>query len=177
MRHFRVLFQNARLETIQKYSLIGPPDKISNLRLIKFHIPKDESKIEFELRQFCEFVQDWNHKYWVTYLLGGFGCMHQDFKNTNFCSCIKTQQNLKYVTEKQKYIDYWKLCNNYEQMKSNDPNIDSTITAEFNKQFLNNTYFVHYTYNKTWYSYNFQMLWLELRVFLDRLFKKLRIFN
>jgi hypothetical protein len=153
VRKYGFLLKNFKpevLSTPKQHHLIGPPDKYSNIRPIKFHIPKNESKRELQLRRLVEFVQDWNQEYW-------------------------TQQNLKYVTEKQKFVENWKLWNNYDQIRTNDPNIDSKLVCEFNKNFLNDTFVTHWNYNKIWYSYNFQLLWLEFRVFTDRLFKNLGI--
>lgn len=69
--------------------LIGPADKISNIRPIKLYKPQNESQIEQEYRILHEHIQQWNHNYW-------------------------TQQNIRYNFEKQKFINNFKLMHNQE---------------------------------------------------------------
>lgn len=44
---------------------IGPPDKLSNLRPVLRHIPKDETPIERELRLKKIEIEEWNQKFWT----------------------------------------------------------------------------------------------------------------
>ena len=44
---------------------IGPPDRDSNLRPIKFHVPQDETPLEREYRTSRELVMRWNQEYWA----------------------------------------------------------------------------------------------------------------
>ncbi|TRY87159.1 hypothetical protein DNTS_024225 [Danionella cerebrum] len=45
-----------------KYDWIGPPDRLSNLRPIIYHIPENESPLERELRHLRQETEDWNHE-------------------------------------------------------------------------------------------------------------------
>nr|XP_033807502.1 uncharacterized protein LOC117363592 isoform X2 [Geotrypetes seraphini] len=47
------------------YDWIGPPDKYSNLRPIKFYICERESCLEQKLRTLRQETQDWNQKFWA----------------------------------------------------------------------------------------------------------------
>ncbi|ESO02537.1 hypothetical protein HELRODRAFT_66220, partial [Helobdella robusta] len=47
-----------------KHDWIGPADKVSNLRPLKFYKKKRESKREEELRIFREDTQAWNQEFW-----------------------------------------------------------------------------------------------------------------
>jgi hypothetical protein len=44
--------------------MIGPPDPISNLRLVVYHVPKNEEEIEKAFRIRREEVQKWNEAFW-----------------------------------------------------------------------------------------------------------------
>lgn len=44
---------------------IGPPDPVSNLRLIKFYQPPDETAAEKQFREMRQEVQDWNQEFWT----------------------------------------------------------------------------------------------------------------
>jgi hypothetical protein len=71
------------------FYLVGPADKLSNIRLTKLYKPQNESNLEKEYRILHEHVQQWNHNYW-------------------------SQQNLRYNFEKQKFINNFKLTHNQE---------------------------------------------------------------
>jgi hypothetical protein len=45
--------------------MIGPPDPVSNLRPVAYHIPRNEHKIEKEFRICREEVQKWNEAFWT----------------------------------------------------------------------------------------------------------------
>jgi len=49
--------------------LVGPPDPVSNLRPIKYHIPKHESLVERQLRLKRIEVAKWNHEFWTSHNL------------------------------------------------------------------------------------------------------------
>lgn len=44
--------------------MIGPPDPISNLRPVVYHIPRNEQEIEKAFRLRREEVQKWNEAFW-----------------------------------------------------------------------------------------------------------------
>lgn len=45
--------------------MIGPPDKISNIRPVLFHIPENESLPEKEYRLIRQEVLQWNQEFWT----------------------------------------------------------------------------------------------------------------
>ncbi|XP_022197634.1 COA8 family protein CBG23705, mitochondrial-like [Nilaparvata lugens] len=47
--------------------LIGQPHPISNLRAVKFYIPKNENDVERQYRIQREEVQKWNEKFWIAH--------------------------------------------------------------------------------------------------------------
>jgi hypothetical protein len=144
------------------YDLIGPPDKISNLRQFRYFVPKDESKLEYDYRMLRERVYEYNNDYW-------------------------TQQNLKFLDAKRIYAQQFKVRQNYmnQMMKTSgnqsthkpDQNDSDLQMNEFYKQFLNENYYNHYEYNKTWFKLNFQLLWMAARVNLYRLSKNNRFLS
>lgn len=44
---------------------IGPPDKVSNIRVMKFSIPPNETAVEREYRERREALQKWHHQFWT----------------------------------------------------------------------------------------------------------------
>lgn len=48
---------------------VGPPDPVSNLRPIKYYIPKHESQAERQLRLKRIEVAKWNHEFWTNHNL------------------------------------------------------------------------------------------------------------
>lgn len=46
---------------------IGPPDQLSNLRLVVRHIPADETPIEKELRLKRMEAHQWNQSFWANH--------------------------------------------------------------------------------------------------------------
>jgi hypothetical protein len=130
------------------YDLIGPADKISNLRRISYYVPKNESKLEYDYRMLRKKVFEFNQNYW-------------------------TQQNLKFVDAKRKYIQNHKIEQVYFNKNLEDAN--EPLLNEFYKKFLDENYESHYEYNKTWIKYNLSLIWPGTKVFIYRLlFKKLR---
>jgi hypothetical protein len=139
VKHFGKL-----LKLNKQYDLIGPADKVSNIRKYKFHIPENESKYELEYRLAREKVQNWNHQYW-------------------------TQQNLKYNFEKQKFINNIKLNENKTNNENNPNEIDPNLMSKFYKKYLDDSFLIQHNYNRQWYRYNFQLLWPAFKVFLYKL--------
>uniref|UniRef100_A0A3P8RXX5 Cytochrome c oxidase assembly factor 8 n=1 Tax=Amphiprion percula TaxID=161767 RepID=A0A3P8RXX5_AMPPE len=44
---------------------IGPPNPLSNLRPIVYHVPENESELEKRLRHLRQETEDWNHEFWT----------------------------------------------------------------------------------------------------------------
>ena len=151
--------QNTKLNAVPTktrgpYDLIGPADKISNLRAYKYYVPVDEAKCERDYRRLREEVYEFNHQYW-------------------------TEQNLKFIDAKKKYLDKKRVEQLYLKMNgaedaddeaspNTDPEANTRQMNEFYKQFLNENYINHYEYNKKWFNYNFAMIIPAIRVYLYR---------
>ena len=139
------------------YDLIGPADKISNMRTYKYFIPANESKCELEYRKLREEVQEFNHQYW-------------------------TEQNLKFIESRKKFSEMKRVeqqflnKNNQDASKADtiDPDSNAKQMNEFYKEFLNENYLNHYEYNKKWFNYNFSLLMPAVRVYFYRLKNKSR---
>uniref|UniRef100_A0A8B9C3Q4 Cytochrome c oxidase assembly factor 8 n=1 Tax=Anser brachyrhynchus TaxID=132585 RepID=A0A8B9C3Q4_9AVES len=48
-----------------RHDWIGPPDRLSNLRPVIFHVPQDESALERRLREARQDTQAWNQQFWA----------------------------------------------------------------------------------------------------------------
>jgi hypothetical protein len=46
------------------HDMIGPPDPLSNLRPVAYHVPRNEQEIEKAFRIRREEVQKWNEAFW-----------------------------------------------------------------------------------------------------------------
>ena len=44
--------------------LVGPPDRVSNLRPRRFYAPPGESPLRRRLRRLRQDTQDWSHAFW-----------------------------------------------------------------------------------------------------------------
>lgn len=134
----------------EDFDYIGPADKISNLRPLRIHVPKNESKVEYEYRILREKIFDFNNQYW-------------------------TQQNLKFIESKRKFIENYKFEQKYlrghSEKEIEEP--DAVKMNEFYKNFLNENYESHYDYNRQWFKYNIKLLWPATKVFFYRVNKKL----
>lgn len=58
-----IKFSNTSRNKISQ-DIINEPHPISNLRLIKFHIPEKETKIEKLYRIERYSIQEWNNSFW-----------------------------------------------------------------------------------------------------------------
>jgi len=43
---------------------VGPPDPDSNMKLMKFYVPPNETALEKEYRLMREDTQNWHHEFW-----------------------------------------------------------------------------------------------------------------
>ncbi|KAM6961255.1 cytochrome c oxidase assembly factor 8 [Aplochiton taeniatus] len=120
---------------------IGPPDRLSNLRPIIYHIPENESALEKRLRCLRQDTDDWNHKFW-------------------------TKQNVTFNKEKDDFIlAQLKSKGLSERDKTGRKiNLTSEEMAVFYKQFLDANRRRHSDYNKEWYRRNFAITVLMSRV-------------
>ncbi|KAK2852734.1 hypothetical protein Q7C36_007935 [Tachysurus vachellii] len=126
-----------------KYDWIGPPDKLSNLRPIIYHIPENETTLERKLRHLRQDTEDWNHDFW-------------------------TRQNITFSKEKEEYIQSQLKAKGLTERDENGRkrNLNSEEMATFYKHFLDKNYEKHAAYNKEWYQRNFTITTLMARVTL-----------
>ncbi|KAM4014409.1 cytochrome c oxidase assembly factor 8 [Anomaloglossus baeobatrachus] len=134
-----------------KYDWIGPPDRYSNLRPIKYFAPADESRLERKLRELRQETQEWNQKFWEN-------------------------QNLTFLKEKEEFIisklDALGLGLRDEEGRKRT--LDAEVMAEFYKNFLSKNFSQHVQYNREWYKRNFTITFLMGKVTLQRALKKIR---
>uniref|UniRef100_A0A5F8GT36 Cytochrome c oxidase assembly factor 8 n=1 Tax=Monodelphis domestica TaxID=13616 RepID=A0A5F8GT36_MONDO len=129
---------------------IGPPDRYSNLRPIKFYIPENESPLEQQLRKLRQETQEWNQQYWAN--------QNQTFskEKEEFIHSRLKARGLGLRDETGK-----KVALNAEEM------------ADFYKEFLNKNFQKHMYYNRDWYKRNFTITLFMGKVALERIWKKL----
>ncbi|XP_043553445.1 cytochrome c oxidase assembly factor 8 [Chiloscyllium plagiosum] len=130
---------------------VGPPDRLSNLRPMKYYAPKLESELEQELRKLRMATQVWNQNFWLN-------------------------QNVTFNKEKEKFIHSRLKAKGIglrdEEGRKNT--LSAEEMAEFYKDFLDVNYNKHVNYNKEWYKRNFTITWLMGRVVLQNAWRKLR---
>lgn len=133
------------------FDWVGPPDRFSNLRCVKFYIPKNESKLEQQLRKLRIDTQNWNQKFW-------------------------SNQNIIFNKEKEEFIHLRLKAKGLglrdEEGRKNI--LTAEEMAEFYKKFLNTNYKNHVNYNKEWYRRNFTITWLMGRTVLQNAWRRLR---
>uniref|UniRef100_A0A8C4T4W0 Cytochrome c oxidase assembly factor 8 n=1 Tax=Erpetoichthys calabaricus TaxID=27687 RepID=A0A8C4T4W0_ERPCA len=133
-----------------QYDWIGPPDPVSNLRPIRFHVAANESTLEKHLRLFRQETEEWNQKFWAT-------------------------QNSSFIKEKEEFIT---SCLKAEGLGLKDENgrkrkLSAEKMAEFYKDFLNKNWQKHADYNKEWYKRNITITFLMGKVTLQMFWKRL----
>ncbi|XP_053331221.1 cytochrome c oxidase assembly factor 8 [Spea bombifrons] len=133
-----------------KNDWIGPPDRHSNLRPVRYFIPKDESKLERKLRALREETQAWNQRFWAN-------------------------QNLTFHQEKEEFII--ERLNSLGLGERDEEGRKRTLNAEematFYRDFLSKNFERHARYNREWYKRNFTITFLMGKVTLLRAWKKL----
>uniref|UniRef100_V9L5I4 Apoptogenic protein 1, mitochondrial n=1 Tax=Callorhinchus milii TaxID=7868 RepID=V9L5I4_CALMI len=133
------------------FDWIGPPDRVSNLRPIKFYVPKNETKLEQRLRKMRQETQYWNQHFW-------------------------SNQNLTFNKEKDQFVQS-RLQAKGMELRDEDGRkntLGAEEMAEFYKNFLSKNHKKHENYNKEWYRRNFTITWWMGQVFLQRAWRKLR---
>lgn len=143
--------------------LIGPADKISNIRQYRFYVPENESKCEHDYRVMREKVLEWNQEYWTQ---SNLNFVHSKQK---FTENIK---NTKRLEQKLSILDHGQLTKSSKN--SSDDINESAEMTEFYRKFLNDNYHNHYEYNKKWFKLNLQLLWPATKVYFYRLNKRLK---
>ncbi|XP_078090191.1 cytochrome c oxidase assembly factor 8 [Mustelus asterias] len=130
---------------------VGPPDRFSNLRPIKFYSRKNESKLEQQLRNLRIGTQNWNQKFWsdqnITFNKERENFIHSSLKAKGMG--LRDEEGRKYT-------------------------LSAEEMAEFYKEFLETNYKKHVNYNKEWYKRNFTITWLMGRAMLQSAWRKWR---
>ncbi|XP_076043080.1 cytochrome c oxidase assembly factor 8 isoform X2 [Oratosquilla oratoria] len=127
------------------HDCIGPPNKFSNIRPIKFYVPTNETPLQLQLRKHREETQEWNDEFWKNHNIK-FKKMKADF--------IKKRLEEKYA-------------NTVEDQKR----LTADEMSEFYKAFLDLHRTQHIEYNKEWYKRNFRILYLSAYVRLQSFLK------
>ncbi|XP_070776817.1 cytochrome c oxidase assembly factor 8 [Enoplosus armatus] len=127
---------------------IGPPNPLSNLRPIVYHVPENETELEKRLRHLRQQTEDWNHDFW-------------------------TKQNITFSKEKDAFIlsqlKAKGLTVHDEQGRRRA--LNSEEMAMFYKSFLDRNRIRHANYNNEWYRRNFTITVLMARVALKNVWK------
>ncbi|XP_072533009.1 cytochrome c oxidase assembly factor 8 [Salminus brasiliensis] len=129
-----------------KCDWIGPPDRLSNLRPIIYHIPENETQLERRLRHLRQETEDWNHEFW-------------------------THQNLTFSKEKDDYVLSQLKAKGMTERdeRGRKRTLSSEEMAVFYKHFLDKNFKKHASYNKEWYRRNFTITILMARVALHNM--------
>ncbi|KAK9501644.1 hypothetical protein O3M35_012335 [Rhynocoris fuscipes] len=120
--------------------IVGPPNPISNIRPITFHIPKNETSLEKVFRLKREDVQKWHEEFW-------------------------SQHNLQFTKERKEFEKNLKA--NRPADGAELPLTADEISV-FYKSFLDKHWKTHFWYNIEWYRHNLTLLSLAFRVEINR---------
>lgn len=133
-----------------KHDWIGPPDRLSNLRPIIYHIPENETPQERKLRRLRQETEDWNHEFW-------------------------TNQNFTFSKEKEEYVRSQLSAKGLSERDEDGRKRTLSIEemAVFYKHFLDKNIGRHASYNREWYRRNFTITLLMAKVALDNTWRTL----
>ncbi|KAM7376399.1 hypothetical protein PAMP_006135 [Pampus punctatissimus] len=139
---------NFRPPASSTHDWIGPPNLLSNLRPIIYHVPKNESELEKQLRHLRQETEDWNHNFW-------------------------TKQNINFKKEKHAFIISQLKAKglSVRDEQGRQQSLNSEEMAVFYKGFLDNNRTLHANYNKEWYRRNFTITLLMARVALHNMWR------
>ncbi|XP_030211931.1 cytochrome c oxidase assembly factor 8 isoform X2 [Gadus morhua] len=127
---------------------IGPPNRLSNIRPITYHVPAQESALEERLRRLRQQTEVWNHEFWA-------------------------YQNVAFNKEKDEYVSSQLKARGLEgrDQQGRKHTLGSEEMALFYKSFLDTNRTRHANYNKEWYRRNFRITLLMGRVALTNAWK------
>ncbi|XP_056446014.1 cytochrome c oxidase assembly factor 8 [Gadus chalcogrammus] len=127
---------------------IGPPNRLSNIRPITYHVPAQESALEERLRRLRQQTEVWNHEFWA-------------------------YQNVAFSKEKDEYVSSQLKARGLEgrDQQGRKHTLGSEEMAVFYKSFLDTNRTRHANYNKEWYRRNFRITLLMGRVALTNAWK------
>ena len=122
---------------------VGPAHPVSKLRMCKIAKPLNETPLEKYYQHQRQSVYDKNQLYWEQHN-NEFNKLKKEF----------TEKRLKEIN------------------KEDVTTVDAEEMAVFYKQFLNDNYTKHLNYNKWWYKKNLYLVFLALKLKLNRIFHK-----
>ncbi|KAL0266549.1 UNVERIFIED_CONTAM: hypothetical protein PYX00_009059 [Menopon gallinae] len=131
----------------QQCDLISPPNPVTNLRQVKLAVRENETELEKLLRQKEEELHLWNEGFWK-------------------------KHNESFVEEKQNFIN-----NVIKRKGGSKENVTSDELSIFYKDFLDKNWRNHFNYNINWCKQHFYVTFLDFRVRLQRLLKKITTVN
>ncbi|XP_063356275.1 cytochrome c oxidase assembly factor 8 isoform X1 [Pelmatolapia mariae] len=137
-----------RPEPSSTHDWVGPPNPLSSLRPIIYHIPENETELEKRLRNLRQDTEDWNHNFWA-------------------------KQNITFSKEKEAFI-ISQLKAKGLTLRDQDGrrrSLSSEEMATFYKNFLDKNRVRHANYNKEWYRRNFTITLLLARVTLNSMWR------
>uniref|UniRef100_A0AAX7T0N3 Cytochrome c oxidase assembly factor 8 n=1 Tax=Astatotilapia calliptera TaxID=8154 RepID=A0AAX7T0N3_ASTCA len=137
-----------RPEPSSTHDWVGPPNSLSNIRPIIYHIPENETELEKRLRNLRQDTEDWNHNFWA-------------------------KQNITFSKEKEAFI-ISQLKAKGLTLRDQDGrrrSLNSEEMATFYKSFLDKNRVRHANYNKEWYRRNFTITLLLARVTLNSMWR------
>uniref|UniRef100_A0A672MD29 Apoptogenic protein 1, mitochondrial-like n=1 Tax=Sinocyclocheilus grahami TaxID=75366 RepID=A0A672MD29_SINGR len=118
-------------EATSKYDWIGPPDRLSDLRPIRYHIPENETPLERKLMHLRQETEDWSHEFW-------------------------TNQNFTFSKKKEEYVRSQLSAKGLSER--DDDGRKRTLSSEemavFYKHFLDKNITRHASYNRTWQRFS-----------------------
>jgi hypothetical protein len=163
--------------------LIGPADKISNIRKYKFHVPNDETKLERDYRLLREQVLEWNHQYWTQQNLNFIQSKRNFLENLNkskqidkqfFSSFGESASATSFTIKESLHSFNLDKSSTTNAESTNKTELENAAINEFYKKFLNDNYHNHYEYNKKWFKLNLKLLWPAVRVHFYRIGKQFK---
>ncbi|XP_034015819.1 cytochrome c oxidase assembly factor 8 [Thalassophryne amazonica] len=139
---------NFRPEASTTHDWIGPPNPLSNLRPIVYHIPENETDLEKRLRKLRQDTEDWNHEFWA-------------------------KQNITFSKEKEAFIVSQLKAKGLsaQDEEGRRRSLNTEEMASFYKRFLDDNRIKHANYNKEWYRRNFTITFLMAQVALCNIWK------
>lgn len=125
------------------------------------HKPHNETRAQQDLRERRLEIQEWNQNFWAKH--------NKRFFEVRTSRCWILHRFLLILYRFQDKAEFIRL-----NKRPGQDTIPADDMSKFYKYFLDKNWKIHVLYNVSWYSKNFELLFLALHVNLEKVYRKVR---
>lgn len=137
--------------------LVGPPDKVTNLRPVRFHVPHDETDLQRRLRHLRHDTHQWSDRFWRAH-------------NTEFAA--EKESFAQAALKRRHRAADAEAGDTGDKEAAGGNTVSSEEMSRFYRDFLNRKWPDHLAYNVEWQKRNLKIVLLTLAVSLQSLLRE-----